>query len=59
MEIPGGGGFQNLNFFELKYDIKVEIFRRGGGLKFKNLLWRGVWIFSGTTQFHDLYDVDS
>ena len=46
----GEGGFQKPNFLNESMTPKWN-FWRGGGLNFKKPSVRGVWIFSGTTQF--------
>ena len=51
-EIPRGREVSKAQFFEQKYDNKMEFPEGwGGGFKLKNLPWEGyiVWIFSGTT----------
>ena len=52
MEIPRGKGVSKAQFFERKYDTKME-FLEGLGVQFKkpSVPVAGVWIFSGTTQF--------
>ena len=48
----GGGGGSEVIILEPKYETKLEFFfGGGGGCKTKNLLWWGVWIFSGAAQF--------
>ena len=49
MEIPRGRGVSKAQFFEGKYDTKME-FPEGWGVQFKKPSMGRVWIFSGTTQ---------
>ena len=53
MEIPRGRGVSKAQFFEQKYDTKMEFPKGwgGGGVQFKKPSVVGVWIFSGTTQW--------
>ena len=51
--IPKGQGVSESQFFERKYDTKME-FLEGWGVQFKKPSVGGVWIFSGTTQFWNL-----
>ena len=48
--IPKRRGVPKAQFFERKYDAKME-FLEGGGGQFKKPSVGGVWIFSGTTHF--------
>ena len=51
MEIPKRTGVSKAQFFNRKYDAKLE-FSVGLGVQIKkNLSGRGVWIFSGTAHF--------
>ena len=49
MEIPRGRGVSKAQFFEGKYDTKME-FPEEWRVQFKKPSMGGVWIFSGTTQ---------
>ena len=51
-EIPRGRGVPKAQFFERKYDTKME-FPEGWGFQTKKPSVGGVWIFSGTTQCTD------
>ena len=49
-EIPRGRGVSKAQFFERKYDTKMEVLE-GWGFQTKRPFVGGVWIFSGTTQY--------
>ena len=50
MEIPRGGGISKAQFFEQKYDTKME-FPEGWGVQLKKPSMGGIWIFSETTRW--------
>ena len=47
----GEEGFQKPNFFERKYDTKMEFPEGREGVQFKKPSMGEVWIFSGTAQW--------
>ena len=53
LEILRGKGVSKVTFFKGNFEA-----RWGGGFKPKNLPWRGVWIFSGTTHSQENLRVD-